>query len=75
MTPRHIYLSDKEVALVLEVSVSTISRAIRGKSKNRAGLDLSLANPISVGSARRWKISDLARVLGITVEEIQQRLS
>lgn len=66
---KSMFLSDKEVAAILGVSVSTITRAMHGNTK-RCGFDLRKAEPITVGTMRRWNISKLAATLEVSPEEL-----
>ena len=75
-----IFLSDKEVACVLEVSVKSLYRMLRGfyikgKVCGDRRLDIKSAAPTVVNGMRRWNINRLARVLGVTPEEIEARVS
>ena len=83
MSNNRIYLTDKEVASVLEVTPMTLYRMIRrfvrgGRGKETIGsvkIDIHEAEPESFGGYRRWKVDKLAKVLGITREEIFRRIS
>jgi len=78
---KKLFLSDKEVASVLEVSVKTLYRMLRGfhqKSERVRGgrkLDLRKMEPDVVNGVRRWRVSRVASVLDITPDEIEQRIS
>ena len=83
MSNNRIYLTDKEVAAVLEVTPMTLYRMMRrfvrgGRGKETIGsekIDIHEARPESFGGYRRWKVDKLANVLGITREEIFRRIS
>ena len=67
------FLSDKEVASALGVSVTTVWRGVNGRLRVK-GLDLRDAAPIYVGSRRRWDASKLAARLGVTTGELLEML-
>lgn len=67
------FLSDKEVASALGVSVTTVWRGVNGRLRVK-GLDLRDAAPIYVGSRRRWDASKLAALLGVTTGELLEML-
>ena len=80
--PKRIYITDKEVAGVLEISTSTLSRIMRGfvrggehRKTNAEAIDLKDAKPVSFGGQRRWRTSELARILNMTEEELLDCLS
>lgn len=79
---KRIYLTDKEVAELLEISTSTLSRIMSGfvrggshRKTNAESIDLRDAKPVSFGGNRRWRTSELARILNMTEEELLDRLS
>lgn len=78
---RRLYITDKEVAAVMEISEKTLSRILHGfhrdGKRETAGvrIDLAAANPRIVGGYRRWSVSSLASVLGMTEEQILARLA
>lgn len=80
---KRIYLTDKEVASAIEVSQSTLGRIVRGwirggrgrKTASSRTINLNDAKPETFGGFRRWKVSSLARVLGITEDELLRRVS
>lgn len=81
---RRVFLTDKEVASVLELSCATLSRILGGFARGGAGsrvtfadreIRLADAKPVRVGGYRRWSIKELASVLGIGADEIEKRLS
>ena len=82
MSNNRIYLTDKEVASVLEVTPMTLYRLMRrfmrgGEKRKTIAtniVDICEAKPESFGGYRRWKIENLAKVLGISKEEILKRL-
>lgn len=67
------FLSDKEVASVLGVSVTTVWRGVNGRLRVK-GLDLRDAAPVYIGSRRRWDASKLAALLGVTTGELLEML-
>lgn len=68
-----IFLTDKEVALVCEMSVTTVSRIAHGrKRKGAADITSAMSN---IGGVRRWNVAKLALALGITVKELNERIS
>ena len=67
------FLSDKEVASALGVSVTTVWRGVNGRLRVKV-LDLRDAAPIYVGSRRRWDASKLAALLGVTTGELLEML-
>ena len=85
MSGKRIFITDKEVAKVLELSPKTISRILGGfvrggdsrRTKTRAAVKRSLkdAQPEAFGGYRRWNVRKLANVLGITEEELIERIS
>ena len=78
-----IYLTDKEVSAVLELSQQTLYRILGGFVRGGARratfagreIDLSAANPERVGGYRRWNAERLAAVLGITKDELLERIA
>ena len=78
-----IYLTDKEVANVLEMSAQNLSRIVckfcRGGKVRRTNFSVSRnimdAKPESFGGFRRWKVSKVASVLGISEDELLRRIS
>ena len=77
---RRIFLTDSEVARVLEVSCKTLYRMLRGFYKKGTvlggkRLDINCAAPTIVNGTRRWRIASLARALGVTPDEIEERIS
>ena len=76
---RRIFLTDKEVASVLEVSEKTLYRMLRGfylkgKVCGERRLDIKSAAPTIINGTRRWNVVKLASVLGVTPEEIERRI-
>lgn len=70
--------------MVLEISCATLSRILGGflrggKAKRTTfadrEIDLAAAKPVKVGGYRRWNADELARILGITREDLERRLS
>ena len=77
---RRIYITDKELAAVLEVSMKTLYRMAHGfyrKTKVAGGrtVDVRTMLPDRVAGVRRWRISRVAEVLGVAEDEIMDRIS
>lgn len=77
---KRIYLTDKEVCTVLEVSDKTLSRMLNGffcKTPVRGAkrIDIREAEPDAINGSRRWRLNKLASILGVTPEEIERRIS
>lgn len=76
---KRIFVTDKEVAAICEMSWSTLSRVLSGsfykKNDGKKRIDLAKAEPEFVGNSRRWRVSKLASVLGITEEELLSRIA
>lgn len=77
---KRIYLTDKEVASVLEISDKTLYRMLNGffreaKVRGSRRLDIREAEPDVVNGSRRWRVHKLASLLGVTPEEIERRIS
>ena len=70
---RRVFITDKELATVLEVSQRTLCRMLRRTHGKR--LDTDLLRPLLVGGARRWRVSEVAAAVGATADEIQERVS
>lgn len=62
------FFTDREVAELLRVKPCTISRLVKNGPK-RGGFDIRLAEPIVIGSCRRWPVDNVYRLLGITKEK------
>lgn len=83
MSGKRIYMTDKEVASVLEVTPMTLYRMLRrfirgGDKKTTIAskqIDINDAKPESFGGYRRWKVENLAKVLGISKQELLDRIS
>ena len=83
MSGKRIFITDKEVASIVDCSVSSVSRFANGfvrggecrKTAASATANLKDAKPISVNGMRRWKASSLSKVLGITEDELWRRIS
>lgn len=83
MSGKRIFITDKEVAAVAECSVASISRFANGfvrggkgrKTAAASNANLKDAKPLSVNGMRRWKASMVAKVLGITEDELWRRIS
>lgn len=83
MSGKRIYMTDKEVASVLEITPMTLYRIMRrfvrgGRKRETIGaynIDIHDAEPASFGGYRRWNVNKLAKVLGITKEELLDRIS
>lgn len=80
---KRIFITDKELAAVAECSVASISRFANGfvrggyerKTSATAAANLKDAKPISINGMRRWKASSIAKILGITEDELWKRIS
>ena len=73
----NIFLSDKQVAFIANVSVSYISALFKKGDKFTFGqgeIDLRRCNPITIAGGRRWNPAKVAEVLGISVEQIMETL-
>lgn len=73
-----IFISDKQVAKVAQVSVSYISALFRKGDKFVFGegeVDLRAANPIILAGRRRWNPVKVAEILGLTTEQIKEILA
>lgn len=76
---KRVFLTDKEVAAALEVSPKTLYRMLAGftpaRVRSEGSIDLKAAKPINVNGRRRWRPHMVAAVLGISLEELEQRIS
>lgn len=77
---KRIFLTDTEVAAVLEVSPKTLYRMLtraplRRKHEIGRRLDIGAARPVVVNGMRRWRLVSVASVLGVAPDEIEARLS
>ena len=76
---KRIYLTDKEVAAVLEVSSRTLYRMLHGfyrkEVKGRNRVDIRKMQPEVVNGVRRWRIAHVASVLGVSEDAIHDRIS
>ena len=72
---KRVFLTDKEVAAVLEVSPKTLYRMLSGFTPThvRASgrIDLADAKPVEICGRRRWRPVVLANVLGISLEGLE----
>lgn len=68
---KRIFITDKEVAQIVGVSTSTITRICNGQFKGRKQRIL-LAKPDIVGGGRRWNINKVAEAMGISLEDIER---
>lgn len=59
------FLTDREVAELLKVSVSTVKRLIRQGPNKPGRMDLRLCEPLVIGGVRRWPRTKLYQMLGI----------
>lgn len=83
MNCNRIFITDKEVAALIDCSVASVSRFASGfvrggegrNTKASISANLKDAKPISVNGMRRWKASAIARVLCITEDELWNRIS
>ena len=77
---RRLFITDKELAVVLEVSTKTLYRTLHGffRKKGVTGgkrIDIRQMKPECVGGMRRWRISRVAQVLGVGEDVILDRIS
>lgn len=72
---KRIFLTDTEVAAVLEVSTKTLYRMLTRPPVSGARLDIGAAVFVVVGGVRRWRLVSVASVLGVAPDEIEARLS
>lgn len=70
---KRLFLTDKEVALICEMSAVTVCRIAHGH-KRKDALDITSAMN-NIGGVRRWNAVKLASVLGLEVEDMMKRLS
>lgn len=83
MSSKRLFVTDKEVATILGMSPNNLSRIVCGmvrgglrrKTNAKEVVNIMDAKPVSFGGFRRWKTSELARVLGVTEEDIERSLS
>lgn len=80
---KRLFITDKEVAELLSISVRTLSSIVGGfvrgglttkKTHAKIDIDLLRAEPESFGGFRRWRVTKLANILGITEDELLKRL-
>ena len=69
------FLTDKEVAAVISVSESTITRICKGQFGNEGHQRILLAKPQVHGATRRWPTKALAEALGMSMDEIEASIS
>ncbi len=74
---KRVYMTDKEVCALLLITPQTLWRILTGyrrggKFRHTFGAVVNIADakPETLGGFRRWKIANVAKVLGITEEEI-----
>lgn len=67
---RTLFLTDKQVAAILGINKSTLSRWANQEAPVKHGIRLADAEPFYIGKSRRWNPSRLARVIGVGVDEI-----
>ena len=77
---KRIFITDKELAVVLEVSEKTLYRMLHGfyrKGRVRGGepVDLSAMEPRVVCGVRRWRTARVAKALGVDEATILERIS
>ena len=76
---KRVFLTDKVVAVVLDVSPKTLYRMLSGFTPTRVRasgqIDLADAKPVEICGRRRWRPVVLANVLGISLEELERRIS
>ena len=68
-----MYISDKQVAALLNVSEATISRLARGETKCKESPLIGM-NPVKVLGQRRWSLLEIARRMKSTPEELEAAL-
>ena len=76
--PKRLFITDKELATLLEVSPKTLYRALTRAPLRRdypRQIDLSNLKPVVVCGTRRWQVSAVAAVLAVTADEIEARLA
>lgn len=80
---KRLFITDKEVAGLLAISERTLSSIVSGfvrggttvkKTHAKVAIDLKQAEPESFGGFRRWRVTKLANILGITEDELLKRL-
>lgn len=59
------FLNDGEVAALMRVSVATVRRLARKGPVVPGGFDIRLAEPVYVGTMRRWSRRKVYELLGI----------
>lgn len=75
-----IFITDKELAAVLEISVKSLYRMLHGFYRKsgvagRRPVDVRRMSPDVVGGVRRWRVKRVAEVLGVDEATIQERIS
>lgn len=65
------YLSDKQVSVLLGVSMRTLSRVVKGGVGNES--ILKNIRPVKVLGHRKWAAPEIAKAVGITEEELVRR--
>ena len=76
--PKRLFITDKELARLLEVSPKTLYRSLSRAPLRRdypRQLDLADLKPVIVCGTRRWRVSAVADALGVSPDEIEARLA
>ena len=70
-----LFLTDQELACLLEVDERTLRRMLAGFTPRNIRADKTInlmdAKPVCVSGRRRWRASAVAEVLGITEEQLE----
>lgn len=77
---KRIFITDKELATVLEVSEKTLYRMVkgfyrRGRVRGAGAINVMKMQPDVVCGVRRWRIARVAAVLGMSEATILERIS
>ena len=73
----NLFLTDKQVAFLANVSVSYISALFKKGDKftlKPGEVDLRKCNPLSIAGGRRWNPVKVAEILGATPDKILEML-
>ena len=62
------FMTDREVAALLQIGASTLRDHLKGRGKHKWGFDLWECEPLVIGKMRRWPRDKVCRVLGIPIE-------
>lgn len=76
----HAVLTDKEVCALLRISAKTLRAVLKSGPTAGCSIDLRKCAPVRIGGGqthgqRRWRISLLCEVTGITRDEIASVLA